>query len=416
MKTTLKFTKAKLNPLQPAEKGKRNYYHDEKTPGLILQVTDSGTKTFQVYKWQNNKPVRVTLGRYPGMTIEQAQKIAKKTIAELADGIDPNKKKKADRVKGVTLRECFDKYIKTKKLKPGTIIDYERVMREGFSDWQNKPMKEITRDMVEAKHRNLGKNSEARANNAMRVLRALFNYAGEVYEDEEGRTLFPDNPVKRLSKTNGWYTIERKQTVIKDHELEKWFEAVLSLSLADGVLYDTARDYLLVLMLTGMRKTECAKLSWENICFKSKTLKIIDVKNNKAHTLPLSDYLQEILQNRYNRRTHKKFVFPSDTSSTGYISDVRGLVKIVRQHSGVVFTLHDIRRTFITIAEGRDISVYALKRLVNHSTKNGDVTDGYIITDVERLRGPMQQVTDYILKAAGVKKTATVTDISKVVK
>ena len=67
----------------------------------------------------------------------------------------------------------------------------------------------------------------------------------------------------------------------------------------------------------------------------------------------------------------------------------------IRSNSGVHFTVHDLRRTFITIAESLDISAYAVKSLVNHST-GGDVTAGYIIMDVERLRAPMQKITDAI--------------------
>ena len=55
-----------------------------------------------------------------------------------------------------------------------------------------------------------------------------------------------------------------------------------------------------------------------------------------------------------------------------------------------------LRRTFITVAEGLDVSAYALKRLVNHKM-TGDVTAGYIVHDVERLRAPMQRVTDHLL-------------------
>jgi hypothetical protein len=43
-----------------------------------------------------------------------------------------------------------------------------------------------------------------------------------------------------------------------------------------------------------------------------------------------------------------------------------------------------------------DISAYAVKRLVNHKMNN-DVTAGYIMTNVERLRKPMQQISDYIV-------------------
>jgi integrase len=59
--------------------------------------------------------------------------------------------------------------------------------------------------------------------------------------------------------------------------------------------------------------------------------------------------------------------------------------------------LHDLRRTFAIIAEGLDLSAYALKRLLNHKMNN-DVTAGYIMKGVERLRKPMQQVTNFLLK------------------
>ena len=79
----------------------------------------------------------------------------------------------------------------------------------------------------------------------------------------------------------------------------------------------------------------------------------------------------------------------------------------VRQLSGVTFALHDLRRTFTTIAESLDIPAYAIKRLLNHNMKT-DVTAGYIVMDVERLRVPMQKIATYILSAAGIEPAATV--------
>ena len=64
--------------------------------------------------------------------------------------------------------------------------------------------------------------------------------------------------------------------------------------------------------------------------------------------------------------------------------------------------IHDLRRTFITIAESLDIPVYSLKRLLNHKMTS-DVTAGYVVMDIERLRVPMQLITDYILKLIGLK-------------
>jgi len=85
--------------------------------------------------------------------------------------------------------------------------------------------------------------------------------------------------------------------------------------------------------------------------------------------------------------------------------------KVINE-SGLSFSLHDLRRTFITIADSLDIPHYALKRLVNHSL-GSDVTAGYIVSDIERLRAPMQKITDKILTGAGRKEQAKVIELHK---
>ncbi|VTL97867.1 Uncharacterised protein [Pseudomonas aeruginosa] len=71
------------------------------------------------------------------------------------------------------------------------------------------------------------------------------------------------------------------------------------------------------------------------------------------------------------------------------------------------FTVHGLRNTFITVAESLDVSPYAIKMLVNHSLPDkGDVTGGYMSIELERLRGPMQEITDRLrLLCDGSKKT-----------
>lgn len=39
-------TKAAIDAFTPAPIGKRAYYHDSKTMGLVVSVTDKGTKSF----------------------------------------------------------------------------------------------------------------------------------------------------------------------------------------------------------------------------------------------------------------------------------------------------------------------------------------------------------------------------------
>ena len=265
-------------------------------------------------------------------------------------------------------------------------------------DWQTKPIVDISKDMVAKRHTKLGENhGEAYANLSMRVLRAVMNFAAGQYEDIKGRTILPDNPVKRLSQTRAWYKNKRRDSVIKAHQLPAWYQSVMSLQDDIGNKAETVRDYLLLLLFTGLRRQEAARLRWDDVDLKARTLTVTDTKNSSPHTLPLSDFLFDLFKRR-KQSTDSIFVF-SGSGATGYLIEPKRQMQKVKQQSGVDFTIHDLRRTFITTAESLDISAYALKRLLNHKMNN-DVTAGYIVSDVERLRKPMQTIASALLAHA----------------
>jgi integrase len=126
-------------------------------------------------------------------------------------------------------------------------------------------------------------------------------------------------------------------------------------------------------------------------------------KGNSAHTLPTGSYLFTLFSDRIRKTDDQRYLFPS-WGAKGHIVEAQKAVAKVAELSGVPFTLHDLRRTFATIAESLDISSYAVKRLLNHAVDNNDVTSGYLAVDAERLRKPMQQVENFIIQAAGVRK------------
>jgi integrase len=117
-------------------------------------------------------------------------------------------------------------------------------------------------------------------------------------------------------------------------------------------------------------------------------------KNGDPLVLPLSDVLLDLLSRRRARLANDEYVFPGE-DPTQHIVEPKKWGYAVRR-SGVDFTLHDLRRTFITVAESLDLSTYTLTRLLNHR-EGRDVTAGYIVLDVERLRKPMQRITDHLL-------------------
>lgn len=393
-----KLTKSLVDSIPNPDSGQM-FYRDTELKGFGLRV-GTGSKVYFAEGKVNNKTVRVTIGHHGVFTAEQARQQAKNILGMIAGGINPNDADKAKRAKSVTLQQVFDAYLKARNsLKPRTVYDYSRFMKTYFEEWQNKPLADITKDLIERKHRQIGERSEAQANLAMRFMRAIFNFAIGQYEDSEGNPIISDNPIKRLSQTRSWYRVDRRQTVIKAHELPAWFKAVNALpETSNGINRHAVKDYLLLLIFTGLRREEALGLRWEYVDLKAKTLTVPDPKNRQPHTLPLSDFLFDLLKARYEQNQGQSlFVFPG-SGAKGYMDDPGKQMKKVIEASGVSFTPHDLRRTFITIAESLDISAYALKRLANHKMAN-DVTAGYIIGDAERLRAPMQRITDYLLAA-----------------
>lgn len=426
-----KLTKAVVDRIPLTNAGQK-FYWDAELPGFGLRV-GTEAKAYFAEGRVNGKTVRFTIGRHGVFTPEQARHDAKEALLKMARSVNPTDTKREGRARGVTLEEAFRAFKASRKnLKSRTIYDYERFLgllpestkknprrKPGdLADWRDKPLTSITKDMVERRHAKIGEASPAQANLAMRFLRAIFNFAAGKYEDTKGRPIIGENPVRRLSQTDAWYRVERRKTVIKAHELAAWYKAVMGLT---GTKGETVRDYLILLLFTGLRRQEAAQLPFSGLDFKARTITVLDTKNREDHILPMSDVVYALLKSREEaqvaaqRGAEKKpaegYVFPGD-GSRGFLVEPRKQMDKVTKASEVAFTLHDLRRTFSTIAEGLDVPAYSLKRLLNHKIP-GDVTAGYIVMDVERLREPMQKISDFIARTVGLHTPATVVQLPK---
>jgi integrase len=401
----VKLNKTVVDALPFADNG-QVFYWDDGLPGFGMYIGKTA-KTWCVQQRIANKTKRVVLGKYPTMTAEQARNTAKKRIGELAAGIDPVKVSREQKVKSVTLGEVFTEFLKSRSLKPKTVRDYTGVMNNIYPDWQKLPITDISRDAVERRHKKVGtERGPAYANLGARTLRSVLNYASAKYETGKGLSILPENPIKRISQTRSWYKVARRTGHFKAHQLKAWFDAVIAID------NPTIRDYLQFVILTGCRKAEAGKLQWADVDLTDRSYVLRDPKNGRPMQLPLSDYLAAMLTKR-KANSNSAFVFPGDGVSGHLQEPKRQIAKVIAQ-TEMTFTMHDLRRTFVTIAESLDISAYSVKALVNHK-QGDDVTSGYIQLNVERLRQPMQTITDFMLKSAGLK-AAEIVDFSQVVK
>ena len=361
----------------------------------------TGAKSFILQKRINGKDCRITLGRYGAVTVEQARKDAMKQAGLIAGGGDPVADRKRAVLATKTLAEVLSDYGEARNaIRDSTRKDMAGVLKRYSADWLKKPISAITPDQVLARHKKIGQKTPASANKWGRYLRALLSFAAGRYTDTEGRPILTDNAVKILSRARSWYRVERRQSVIQPHQIAPWWAAVMALG------NDAHRDYLLTLMLTGLRKEEGRGLTWADVDLIAKTLTVRDTKNHSSHTLPMGPYLASMLN---ARERLGPLVF---MSTHGQVGNLRYSLESIARTSGVKFMAHDLRRTFATVAESLDIPNYALKALLNH--KGGsDVTGGYLIITTERLRSPMEKIEDFVLKAAKVRESAEIVDLRK---
>ena len=383
----LKLTKRTIETIPHTGSGQA-FYRDTLLKGFGLRV-GTKSKMFFVEGQVNKKTRRVTIGRADVLSVDEARKRALLSLGEMAGGTNPNEERRRQEAENITLKQAFEDFFEARThLSPYTVAGYERTPRVYLKAWRTKRLNEITKKMVMDKHRQITKHhGGTTANNVFRHFRSVYNFIAALHED------FPTNPVTVLSSSRSWHKERRRTTVIPRHRLADWWSAL-------SQEQDYARVFFQVALFTGMRRIELMHLRWEFIDLEGRTLHIPNTKNGDPLDLPLSSFLLDLLMEWRLQTGNSEWVFPG-MGKTGHLVEIKKAIKRVSEASGVKFTTHDLRRTFITIAESLDVPYYALKRMLNHRT-DSDVTGGYIVIDVERLRGSVEQVAQNILELADV--------------
>jgi integrase len=387
--------------IQPPVTGQR-FYRDEDIPGFAIRVTPKSC-AYILEKRVNGANRRITIAKCSEISLETAKTQVCIMLGEIAKGNDPKSGKRINTLNDITLREVLQKFLETKPLRKDTQRNYHYAVNRHFNDWLDIPIASITKDMVEQRHHELtvspnrlGTSGHGRANNALKKLSALINFAADRYGTED-EPLIKTNPVSRLSRNRSWHRIYPRQGIIPDHKLKDWYRAVGTLQ------HQVARDFMIFLLLTGMRFGETRKLKWSHVDFENRILIVPRelTKSDREHRLPLSDFLVELLRKRCLYRKNSEWVFQSSRLKDKHLSGGVGIVRRVRAKSGIHFTFHDLRRTFLTMGEKLDVPPYALKRLVNHSVSN-DMTGRYLILGIERLRSHMSRITNAFLELLAI--------------
>jgi integrase len=399
----MKLTAAAVASLPaPDPSGKQALHWDTDLSGFgVLISGKTNKKTFVVQRDVSGRTRRVTIGP-SAMPLGEARKRAVEVLAGLYQGIDPKARAKSN----ITLADALAGYLEDRKsLRAVSRRNYRSYIERYLTPWLDRPLRDITPEMVAARHRLIQSEieaggrygGEAAANLAMAALRIVWNHAAN-----NDSSLGP-HPVRRLR--GAWFPIERRTRYVRAEQLPAFHQAIMELP------NPIHRDFLRLLLFTGLRLSEAAGLTWEDVDLHQKVLRVpaSRTKPGRGLDLPMSDVVFDIFLER-QRLGRERFVFPSN-SSVKHMTDAQHPLTLVAVATGIRVSAHDLRRTFLTIAESTDISPIALKALVNHSV-GSDITAGYVILTPERLREPAQRVADRLKALCGSVEPEGVQKIS----
>jgi len=385
MTEKFKFTQKRIEDLELPEKGRKDYY-DTDINKLSCRVSSTGNKSFSVTKRLTSGSLqRVTLGKYPAISVDTARKMAINSISKITTGVNLNEEKRKQRYKAITLIELLETYLNDKpNLRKASTIDYTKKLKQGFSDWLNKPISNISRDMVKSRFNKLTGGRD----NKMRVLRLLMSYAHKTLKAIEV------NPVDILTDGHLWGKPKRKKRTISSEGLKSWYTSVL------GLQNEKAKVYLLLLIHTGLRDQDIRYLKWKDVDLKKNSFIARNTKNHSDFTAYIPSQIQPHLNKLQKLTGSSEFVFPGE-SKDGVIGIPTKQINKVCNQSNITFSSHDLKRTFLTVGEACLLPFSLLKKLANHVTDN-DVTGGYINTEAKTLRMATQKIADYIYLHAEV--------------
>ncbi|MFZ5564616.1 MAG: tyrosine-type recombinase/integrase [Thermodesulfobacteriota bacterium] len=408
----MKLTKSEIDKITPPEKGQAFFWDDE-IKGFGLRITPN-TSTFILQARVKGKSRRVSLGKPSVISLHEARRRAIKKLAEMSDGIDPAKEKKKHQVQAVTLRDAVAAYLKDrvkhKGMKFNSQRDVEKHMARSFQDWADMPLIEIDREMVKARFGLLTDKGPTQANQAMRILRAIFNYAIENYRIEN-KPAISENPVNVISGLKLWNPKKAKDGKIPMEKIgAAWsFLQGLRLSQTQTHIARTCTDAACFLLLTGCRFSEMATLTWENIDLENGAWHIPDPKNREPVTFPLSAMAMDIL---VKRPKVAAYVFPGRGNS-GAVTEIRGILgKMVESINSPRVTAHDLRRTFRAVAFEAGVDFVSTKLLMGHKF-SGDVTIKHYSEkqNLLYLRPAIEKISQWIEHQAAIHKAGNVVDI-----
>ena len=365
------FTQKGLENLLPRDKP--YIVRDDEIRGLVVKVYPTGARTFFLNVKVGLTSEMFKLGIWPDLNVAMVREKAKKMRADLAMGKNPKDEKK----EGVTLGELFSVYMErhgsAKKSSGNDRHSFEKYLKP----WANYRLVDITRAKVEGLHKNIGKETPVQANRVLALLSTMFSKA------IIWGYLKTENPCRGVKK----FREVSRDRFLSGEELGRFFEA---LDLSES---ETFKDFILLSLFTGARKSNVLSMRWRDIDFERNVWKIPGElsKNGDPMQIPLGPDVLDILRKR-RAETSSVFVLPGPGAKGHYMEPKRAWETLLKRAKLEDLRIHDLRRSMGSWMTIGGTSLPIVGKALGHKTSQA--TSIYARLNLDPVRAAMDQAVE----------------------
>jgi len=391
--------------------------HDDVQKGLLCRVYKSGHAAYYCYIYDATvkKKTYEKIADFNILSVTKARRAVADRIEGVANKTADNesylleKKRQTEKRKSetkrstITLKSAIESYIATKGLADDSITDYRNTLSStrNSADILDEPVTNITPIWFKERFKKIYDRSPAIAHKWRRYLNAVLTAANDSHPD-----LFTGKlPVAKKRALSNYKSPGRKSNRL---EASHFPELRTRLLKADD--YD--RDYLLIMLFTGMRSGAVMRLKYDMTCdrenqeeWKKGIISVYDATEKRpAVNLVVSDHVRQIIVERqkkygkispwlfWSRRYHGKH-------HEKHCGDDRDVFERLGldDNFGKQLSAHDLRRTNSYVARAiLSIDSVIVAHLHLQSTNNMSVPDGYVSPANVDLRRETNRISEKI--------------------
>lgn len=355
--------------------------------GLYLRVANQNIGYWVVRYSIHKKRREITIGKYPEMSLADANYQAAKIKIDLKDNIDPiAERSRGDITELKIVDDLAEDWLKDcdRRLKHSSIP--RRVYRKDIAPIIGElAIEQVNpRDIRAIINRIAESDRPTIANDALLYCKQLFRHSVKL-------DLRQSNPAEAFSVSDAGGAEQSRSRALSLEELEKVFACFI-----ENKNQFTRENYLTVALLVtlGVRKGELIAAKWGEFDFESALWHIPQErsKTGVSISVPLPEAAVNWFKELQIRAYGSEYVFPNRRSSKrfGHISPDTinaAIGKLFKQEKIPVphFTVHDLRRTCRSLLAGEGVSGHVAERCLNHKLKGVEgIYDRYDYLDERR--------------------------------